>query len=222
MSNLAFAREFDPIPHRGRMWRVNGTAKKMVLRVDPFATSNAVLSRWAPVELHKQRIVQTLAASVDRTVRTGPWPEHRCRRSGACEPGIRRAAIHRGLKSLCVYFGISIEHDVAGGHAVLREARRICDEVARHLSRNFTSDARRPMAAVEAAVAAAPAMSRMRTARRLRAVARAPALRRRHRRWPTRRRGATCAAGTGSPLSRSCRRWPSGRRSSSAPFPRPR
>ena len=100
--------------------------------VDQYASCNALLQRWAlSVDVHRGRIAQVLAlvdsakggglkADVADAYRTPAISQANAEPPSAAE-----------LSELCIYFGIGVESDTAGGHAVLHEARRICEIMLR-------------------------------------------------------------------------------------------
>ena len=77
------------------------------------------------VTAHQARIVKVLAPgeALERRERDS---EHR---TPAVSPGTAHTSVPSELRALCSYFGIDVEIDTAGGHAVLREARRVCEQV---------------------------------------------------------------------------------------------
>ncbi|KOO34549.1 hypothetical protein Ctob_008605 [Chrysochromulina tobinii] len=77
------------------------------------------------VTAHQARIVKVLAPgeALERRERDS---EHR---TPAVTPGTAQPSVPSELRALCSYFGIDVEIDTAGGHAVLREARRVCEQV---------------------------------------------------------------------------------------------
>ena len=97
--------------------------------VDPYAAVAAVLSRMQlAVEVHRPRLLRVLAPPADGGgVRDKAAVDQRI---AAVSPATAMPPTRDELDELCLYFGISIDADTAGGHAVLREARRVLDQVA--------------------------------------------------------------------------------------------
>ena len=93
--------------------------------VDPHAPSASVLMRLThQCTVHRSRLVQAIsngaasaaAHGADGRGRPAAVSHHNAEPANAAE-----------LRELCDYFDLFEDSDTAGGHAVLREARRVCD-----------------------------------------------------------------------------------------------
>ena len=104
--------------------------------IDLFASVNSVLSKLQiSVEVHRNRLAKVLEATADQYAAANPAAAGKAsssssneRRQPAVTPATALPPSPDELKELCLYFNISVGPDVAGGHAVLREARRVCEQ----------------------------------------------------------------------------------------------
>lgn len=96
--------------------------------VDPAAAVSSVLSRLVlTTEVHRQRLVRVLAPPEAEQGAVSS----KVVREVAVSPSTATPPTRTELNELCVYFSVAVDSSTAGGHAVLRESRRVLDQVER-------------------------------------------------------------------------------------------
>jgi len=103
------------------------------MATDPHEAANAVLSRLRiAVTSSKPRIVRAVFEGGDTAgapAAAASSAADRVSRPPVVVPSTAGPCGKAEVRALCEHFGISVGFDTAGGHAILREARRVCEQV---------------------------------------------------------------------------------------------